>query len=143
MINSLVVNNKPKSTGAAGGIRSNGASKIINCVIWGNSGNSSGIQMYLDTDKQGIFINCAIMGGLVFNAGRMPASYSGILTLDAENPGFADPASRDYSLTAGSALINSGNNAEVLARNILKDIVGEDRILDGTVDIGAYEYHKD
>ncbi|MDD6253263.1 MAG: BACON domain-containing carbohydrate-binding protein [Bacteroidales bacterium] len=143
MINSLVVNNKPKSTGAAGGIRCNGNSKIINCVIWGNSGNSSGIQMYLDNDKQGTFLNCAIMGGLVFNSGRMPASYSGILTLTADNPGFADPDARDYSLTAGSALINSGNNAEVLARNILKDIVGEERILDGTVDIGAYEYCKD
>ncbi|MFN0215379.1 MAG: choice-of-anchor Q domain-containing protein, partial [Saprospiraceae bacterium] len=53
------------------------------------------------------------------------------------DPLFRDTAAGDYSLLPCSPLINAGSNAA--AAGILTDIAGNPRILEGTVDIGAYE----
>jgi len=53
------------------------------------------------------------------------------------DPLFRDPAGGDYSLLPCSPLINAGSNAAALG--ILTDIAGNPRILEGIVDIGAYE----
>ncbi|MDO8368349.1 MAG: T9SS type A sorting domain-containing protein [Saprospiraceae bacterium] len=53
------------------------------------------------------------------------------------DPLFRDTANHDYSLLPCSPLINAGSN--LAAAGILTDIVGNPRIQEGTVDIGAYE----
>ncbi len=53
------------------------------------------------------------------------------------DPLFRDTANGDYSLLPCSPLINAGSNAA--AAGILNDIAGNPRILEGRVDIGAYE----
>ena len=140
LINVLIVNNTLKSTAAATALRCAGNSTVINCVFWGNGGNSSGLQMYLDANGKGTFRNCAVSGKFSFNGSNMPAAYSDIMILSSDNPGFADPASHNYALVEGSPLIDARFNDLVLSANILRDIVGEDRIVNDRVDIGAYEY---
>ncbi|EDP95545.1 choice-of-anchor Q domain-containing protein [Kordia algicida OT-1] len=53
------------------------------------------------------------------------------------NPMFVDAASGDYSLSASSPAINTGNNADVIGTT---DVINNNRIVDTTVDLGAYEY---
>jgi hypothetical protein len=69
-----------------------------------------------------------------------PVSGPGNLAVD---PGFADPASKDYRLTSGSPLIDVAGTAPA---NGETDIAGADRVADGNGDgtaardMGAYEY---
>ena len=53
------------------------------------------------------------------------------------NPGFVDAANGDYRLAAGSPCIDAGDNSYVTGD---KDLAGNARIANGTVDIGCYEY---
>ncbi len=58
--------------------------------------------------------------------------------LDNVDPLFVDPENGDYRLSADSPCINVGdNNAPGLPKT---DIVGNARVFDGIVDLGAYEY---
>jgi hypothetical protein len=63
-------------------------------------------------------------------------------------PGFVDYSNEDYHIANGSACINAGqalpsvdlpdNN---VVRQYIKHLSSEARPSDGTLDIGAYEYH--
>ena len=58
------------------------------------------------------------------------------------NPLFADPSSGNidgFEFQANSPCINAGNNAAIPS-GISTDDGGYSRIVDGTVDIGAFEY---
>ena len=58
-------------------------------------------------------------------------------TYDYYKPLFADPSHNDYTLAENSQAINAGNNTYVTTET---DLAGNPRILNGTVDLGAYEY---
>ena len=58
-------------------------------------------------------------------------------TYNTQLPLFADPSHGDYTLSENSQAINAGNNSYVTAET---DLAGNPRILNGTVDLGAYEY---
>ena len=55
------------------------------------------------------------------------------------DPLFRDTANLDFSLLSCSPAINAGNNAIIDSLGILEDLAGNNRVLEGTVDIGAYE----
>ena len=55
------------------------------------------------------------------------------------NPLFTDEANNDFTLTAGSPAINTGDNSKV-PTNITKDLLGNVRIFNTTVDMGVYEF---
>lgn len=64
----------------------------------------------------------------------MPTNGVGNITND---PAFVNPSTRDFHLQSTSPCINSGNNPYV---GTATDFDGNQRIVGGTVDIGAYEY---
>lgn len=55
------------------------------------------------------------------------------------DPLFVDEANFDFSLQASSSLIDSGDNNQI-PNGITTDIIGNSRIINSTVDLGAYEY---
>lgn len=59
------------------------------------------------------------------------------LEYDPNLPLFTDAENGDYTLAAGSQAINAGNNDFVTAET---DLAGNPRIVNGIVDLGAYEY---
>jgi hypothetical protein len=100
----------------------NASTDIINSILWENSpeniylaGNSNPNITYSDVDPL----------------------YPGTGNIDA-NPAFVDIGTQDFHLTGSSQCINTGNNAAPYLPEFDKD--GNDRIINPTVDMGAYEY---
>lgn len=58
------------------------------------------------------------------------------------NPRFTDMAGNDYRLQPDSPCINQGDNAAVSTEGMI-DLDGNPRIVDGAVDVGAYECQSD
>ena len=78
--------------------------------------------------------NIAGAGAVVTNSIVEGGQQSG-LNVD---PLFKDTANNDFSLQPLSPAINAGNNAD-FPGTITKDLAGNDRIYDTTIDMGAYE----
>ena len=124
-----------------GGIFNDGSSSptIKNSIIWGNSASISGNQMYIFDGTTTLDYSCySNENNDVFNNGTFTATNNNI----TENPKFVDPANNDFTLYGSSPCVNTGNNAYVAAPNVvvLKDMRGEDRIQNKTIDMGAYEW---
>jgi predicted outer membrane repeat protein len=79
-------------------------------------------------------LSCEAVDTLALGAGQF---YEG--NIFATYPEFMDTLADDYRLKPCSPLINKGSNASVLANGILYDLDGLPRILQDTVDMGAYE----
>ena len=109
------------SVSGLGGFRFGGVwrTTIFNCIVWGNSNG--------DTDSAG--------GALFSCAPELTASDYGCIT---NAPLFANPAAGDYALIQFSPCINTGTNFAWMTNTT--DLSGNPRILDGRVDMGAYEY---
>jgi hypothetical protein len=117
---------------------------LNNCTVTGNSGGYAGGATYSALN------NCIIYSNSAYNAGWGPNYYDCTLTncctlpLPSAGTGnitnaplFVDVSSGDYRLQSGSPCINAGNNAFVATAT---DLDGNPRIVNGTVDIGAYEF---
>ncbi|HOP47032.1 MAG TPA: right-handed parallel beta-helix repeat-containing protein [Desulfobacteraceae bacterium] len=106
--------------GCGGGIYCRYTSPTItNCIFWSDSPQEicGGTPTITYSDIQG--------------------GYTGEGNIDAD-PLFVDPNNANFHLTASSPCINAGNNN---AANIPKtDKDGRQRIIGGTVDMGAYEF---
>ncbi len=107
--------------GLGGGIYSNSTTTVANSILWANAADS-GPQIY----------------------GPGPVSYSDVQggrtgegNINAD-PLFTNPAGDDYHLESGSPCINVGDNNAV-PPSVVTDLDGNPRIIDGTVDMGAYE----
>ena len=117
---------------------------IYNNVIWYNTADSEGKDLYINNDRNGDFLPSIVN---LFNndfdqsaAGTFiklpfPIDPSNLVNAD---PLFVDPLNGDYHLTATSPCINAGDNNAPELPEFDKD--GQPRIIDGTVDMGAYEY---
>jgi len=119
---------------------SNTTIQIKNTIIWGNSVDAGGIDpevhMY---NSNPTFSYCDIAGSGGSSAWDTAFGIDGGGNIDAD-PLFADAENDDLHLLDGSPCINAGDNGAVLAA-IITDLDGNDRIGDGTVDMGAYEYY--
>lgn len=131
MINCDIVKNEAEQEG--GGIYNESKyNRFYNSVFWGNSKLSGYNQIY----GTSTFDHCAIQGG-----------YAGtnIINLSGENDGsdsdsyprFIDYEAGDYSLALNSALVNAGDNSVTGVTG--PDYLGNQRIVDGIIDMGAIE----
>lgn len=109
------------SATTGGGVDFNTRGTLDNCVVWGNTG-STGADIH---DVSGtIRSSCASDGlshgldGCITNAPRFVAS-------------------NDFRLAASSPCIDAGSNALAAGST---DLDGSPRIVNGTVDMGVYEY---
>ncbi|NCD33990.1 MAG: hypothetical protein EOL87_11330, partial [Spartobacteria bacterium] len=111
--------------------------RYINCIFRDNTATTNPV-IYTEAENSSItFSNSNIQGA--FLSGSWDAS----LGIDgggniAADPLFADAANSNYCLLAASPCINAGVNSAVPA-NATNDLAGNTRIVDGTVDMGAYE----
>lgn len=140
--NCTVVENRA-NTQTQGGIRVQGAApRIVNCVIWGNTGSGGASGSNNQVTPSANVDHCLVTGGFAGGTGNIGTA-----------PSFANAAGGDYSLAAGSAGIDAGDSS-VLPPTILLDLAGRGRLRDdpatpdtgvsggqvAVVDMGAYEF---
>jgi len=154
--NSAFINN---SSNAGGGMSNSSSNPTItNCTFYGNSASSTGGFMF-NYQSNPTIKNCIVWGNsnAIANLSSTPAvSYTliqggfigtGNLNVNPLFVNAADPAGVDgihrtgddgLRVQTSSPAINTGSNAAIPS-GITTDIVGVNRILNGTVDMGAYE----
>jgi len=93
---------------------------LTNCIIWDNTVNGS----INNCTSSTLFHCCTTLDS------------GGIGTISAA-PLFVDASTEDYHLQPGSPCIDAGNNSDAPSGF---DLDGNTRIINGTVDMGAYEY---
>lgn len=155
---SIIVEN---SSDSGGGIyHSSGILTLTNCTVSGNSASRYGggiFTLFLSTSdiciRNSVIVrNTALNDGnevhknslsAVLRAANTLSSYTdwteseNCLEYDPNLLLFTDAENGDYTLAAGSQAINAGNNDFVTAET---DLAGNPRIVNGIVDIGAYEF---
>jgi hypothetical protein len=127
---------------------------VINCTFSNNTGSIPG--MYNESSSDPTVTNCILWGNgsvgqyQIVNVSNSTAdvTYSdvqlgtgepwfGTGCIDAD-PMFRDALNGDYRLLSGSPCIDVGNNAAVPA-DVTTDLDGKPRIVNDTVDMGAFE----
>jgi predicted outer membrane repeat protein len=108
--------------------------EINNCIIYHNidsqgTGEPSQINPRIDV----VTINYSCLQGWTGLLG-------GIGNTGAD-PCFVDPNNNDYHLLSDSACINAGDPNYILGPNET-DLDGNPRVIDGRIDMGAYEYNE-
>ena len=105
---------------------------LVNCIFWANRdssgmGESAHVRGHY---QQPSFNYCCVQGwtGALGGNGNIGA-----------DPEFADANGDDYHVAAGSPCIDAGDNSAV-PPSLLTDLDGNPRIVNGTVDMGAYEF---
>lgn len=94
-------------------------SRVRNCIIYGNGSTTP----LIISNGASVVNNCIFEGG--------QASTTNL------NPQFTDAATNNYTLSSNSPAINMGNNTYNTATF---DLAGNTRVLDTTIDLGAYEF---
>jgi len=114
---------------------------LANCILWNNQAAQPSY-IYL-TDDHGVstasISYCDIKGGK--EAVFIRSGYAllwGPGNIET-NPLFVDPNVGNYRLLPNSPCIDAGNNAAV-PPSVTTDLDGRPRIINGAVDMGAYEY---
>lgn len=146
-INNTLVNDSAGSGGAALCFRNGNYNKIncINNVIWGCYDNTYGKAILLNEKDNNLitFSNCLIEDGInSFQIGFSDtATFNGVFTDNVDlNPEFVNSGDHPFALKKNSPCIDNGLK-DVSALNLPEyDIMGHPRIINGRIDIGAYEF---
>ena len=112
---------KPMTTYVASG------AKIVNCVIFGNTCEVADYTVWAGTAAN--YVNCVSDSAAAINA----------TCKTVDDPGFADAANGDYTPVYASPLRDAGSNDDYAAVSET-DLKGVARILNDTIDVGAFEY---
>ncbi len=115
---------------------------LVNCTVVTNSSSSGGGGTYNGTLYNSIvYFNASAGSGPNYNGSTMTACCTtpdpggtGNTTYD---PAFNNAAAADFHLKSSSPCINRASNVYIHA---VADLDGRPRILNGVVDMGAYEY---
>lgn len=154
LINNTIANNYAR---LGGGVYINGHrnSKMYNCIVWGNDiptyGKGKQVYCYNGLTTLNYTIqNCDIDSGQagigLLNNNLLGMTYQNnidtipyfVNPTDTAWPS-ADATLADWRLAGSSACINAGDSTKVSEQS---DIIGNSRIYDVNVDIGAYEYQS-
>ena len=131
VINCDIVDNQVSDNG--GGIYNETKyNKFYNSIFWGNTKNGAANQFY----GTSTFKNCAVQGGF---AG------TNIIDLSDDNDGadsgnyprFVAPEQGDYSIDRASVCVDAGDNSVTGVTG--PDYLGNQRIVNGIIDLGAIE----
>jgi len=133
--NSTIVMNTVSASGpggsfAGGGIFSSGTATLTNTIVVEN-----GLENISGSSVTGHNNLTTFTGWNSGSSGNLP-HYTAL-------PLFANAAAGDYRLVLDSQAIDKGNNQRASTAGLTtgsRDLAGNPRIFDGTIDIGAYEY---
>ncbi|MEZ6194440.1 MAG: right-handed parallel beta-helix repeat-containing protein [Planctomycetota bacterium] len=117
-----IANNTAPTYGAIFGNAPSDVS-VENCIVYGNGPAAS-------------YVAPSIYGGLDFTSCCVEGGATGTGNFDLD-PQFVDAANGDFGLAFGSPAIDAGDNS--LVPPTATDLAGVTRILNGSVDVGAYE----
>ena len=163
LTNSAVVGNTADGSNSyGGGIDNYGSSAVLtltNCTVAGNTAKYGGGVYIYDSDSlaAAYFYNTIAAQNTASSSGNDVYGPSGslyayntlssftdwtessnCLDYDSALPLFTDAAVGDYTLAEYSQAINRGNNSYILGYDT--DLAGNPRIVNGIVDLGAYEF---
>lgn len=100
-----------------------------NCIMWGSSPSHFAVDSLSSFDPPAPIVHSSCIQG----------GWSGLGSNNiSDNPLFVQPGCGNLRLSHDSPCINAGNNSFVPA-DVLTDLDGNPRIIDGIVDMGAYE----
>jgi hypothetical protein len=94
---------------------------LTNCILWGNTGD----QIFNDESSNAVVTYSIVQGG-----------FPGTGNLD-QDPLFVDATNGDLHLQAGSPAIDAGLTS---ANTTTVDLDGKPRVVNGIIDMGAYEF---
>ena len=146
VVNCTLIGNEAQDTWSGGGGFGEsmmGGSSLYNCIIWNNTAPTNSdfhLLSYGDEWSMSVVSNVCASSGVI----------SGVNGCITNNPLFVDVSATNYQLQAISPCANAGvyeiqsdpYNAESKVTVIelsSMDLAGNDRIVNGTVDMGAYE----
>jgi hypothetical protein len=116
------------SAGWAGGIGVYGATaSLANCILWGNTSH----QIYNSPSSATTINFSLVQGGCPTGSTCVPPPLT-------DDPLFVDAAGSDLRLRPDSPAIDAGDNAAV-PEGVTTDLAGWARVINGRVDMGAYE----
>ena len=130
---SRVINNSIyRTTGSGICLQASDDSEMVvaNNIAWASPEATGG----LDIERIGYGLKSTLVNNIFLSASELWDVEEGNSSLD---PRFFDPESGDLHVTSDSPAINAGSND--YASGNTNDLDGNARVLDGTVDIGAYE----
>ncbi len=127
-INTTIANNSASQ--GSGIYFDNGNSQIKNTIIWGNS-------VFKNTGTP-LYINSIIAGSGGDAAWNSYYGASNGNNKDAD-PAFINAAAGNFRPSAVSPAVNAGSNFVYANASTSKDLAGNPRLYDGTIDMGAYE----
>ncbi|MFD2917363.1 T9SS type A sorting domain-containing protein [Psychroserpens luteus] len=133
------VNNFSRATVAiskAAGISSVFNASVNNCIFWENT-TAGGVTTRSITDQYTSPANSLIINNSLDPLSFNDDSITSTNTIINSNPLFTNSANNDYTLTSISPAVDTGDNVYVLGAT---DLLGNQRILNSTVDMGAYEF---
>ncbi|HSW60057.1 MAG TPA: choice-of-anchor Q domain-containing protein [bacterium] len=145
LVNSTVTLNTAKGYNSYGGgvynTGTDGESYIINSIIYDNYSEKLDNDISNDLTLTEVSYS-NIKGCFVYGSWNSSCGEDKEWNIDLD-PMFNDIKSGDFSLSADSPCIDKGSNdpfeTEGIAENVVKDLLGNDRIINQTVDMGAYE----
>lgn len=134
-ISKEIINNTFYKNKAGSLISGIGATKVFNSIFWENEV----FALFLNNNNLEI-------GASIFDVDScdLISPQNSVISCHPDvlfnvDPLFKDTANLDFSLLSCSPAINAGQTSIIDSLGILEDLAGNDRIIDGVVDIGAFE----
>jgi hypothetical protein len=147
--NNIIFENNAQSDGGGIYIINSSEPGFASLTIYGNTAGSKGGGIYHNVlsscdlvnsivwDNTAGYYGDQITGGISVTYYNIMGGWSGSGNINAD-PLFVDPPNGDFHITYNSPCKNTGNNSSVSFQTDFED---DPRIHDGTVDMGADEFH--